>query len=145
MQFGNSRQQRPLVSTAQTRSQTRKSRSSSPSKRLANKNIDEEREHFLKFAKFLSNIYIDADMLQALYDYEKIHGSGKEPAHASVATVTDQIGPISKRENNSQDIQMGPFNVQRSSEGVGILDMNLTASSPSLAEGKKLALTKARL
>lgn len=30
---------------------------------------DEEREHFMKFAKFLSNIYIDVDTLQALYDY----------------------------------------------------------------------------
>jgi len=65
---------------------------------------DEEREHFLKFAKFLSNIYLDNDTLQALYDYQLLNGSGKDVAHASIGIVTDQIGPISKRENNSQDI-----------------------------------------
>ena len=101
--------------------------------------IDEEKEHFLKFAKFLSNIYIDEETLQALYDYQVANGSGKE--HASVATATDQIGPISKRD--SQDIQMGPFNIPRGSEEAA-RNLHLTNSSASF-EGKKLALSKAKI
>lgn len=38
---------------------------------------------------------------------------------------------------------MGPFNVARASGGAGIL--NITNSSASLMEGKKLALSKTKL